>query len=73
MHGEVNRILLRSLRHNNYAGRIALTAQKGDEARKLAKAGVDLVLIPFVDAAEQAVDMLPAFDEEKQGGSIGTI
>ncbi|MCL0093635.1 cation:proton antiporter [Dehalococcoidia bacterium] len=64
-HGEVNRILLRSLRHNNYAGRIALTAHRADEARNLAKAGVDLVLMPFVDAAEQAVDMLLAFDKEK--------
>ncbi|MCL0048091.1 cation:proton antiporter [Dehalococcoidia bacterium] len=64
-YGEVNRILLRSLRHNNYAGRIALTAHRADEARNLAKAGVDLVLMPFVDAAEQAVDMLLAFDKEK--------
>ncbi|MBT9143098.1 MAG: hypothetical protein DDT29_01497 [Dehalococcoidia bacterium] len=56
---------MRSLRHNNYAGRIALTAHRADEARNLAKAGVDLVLMPFVDAAEQAVDMLLAFDKEK--------
>ena len=64
-HAEVNRILLHSLRHNNYGGRIALTTQKADEARNLAKIGVDLVLMPFADAAEQAVDMLLAFDELK--------
>jgi len=66
-HSEANRILLHSLRHNNYAGRIALTAQNADEAHNLAKAGVNLVLMPFVDAAAQAVEMLIRFDKESAG------
>ncbi|MFW0859414.1 MAG: cation:proton antiporter [Dehalococcoidia bacterium] len=60
---EANLILLRALRHNNYAGRIALTAHTADEARNLAKAGADLVLMPFADAAQQAVDLLTGFEK----------
>lgn len=55
---DVQLTLLHSLRTHGYQGKVALTAHTNDEAERLAAAGADLVLLPFADAAEQAVDLL---------------
>jgi Kef-type K+ transport system membrane component KefB len=53
---ETNLALLRGLRHEGYAGRIALTARSEEDAAHLAESGADLVFRPFSDAAVRAVE-----------------
>jgi Kef-type K+ transport system membrane component KefB len=50
--------LLHALRSHGYTGNVALTAHSDRDAEILRTAGADLVLLPFVDAADQAVDLL---------------
>jgi Kef-type K+ transport system membrane component KefB len=50
--------LLHALRSHGYTGNVALTAHSDRDAELLRTAGADLVLLPFVDAADQAVDLL---------------
>ncbi|TVR44993.1 MAG: sodium:proton exchanger [Planctomycetota bacterium] len=50
--------LIEVLRRRGYAGRIALTARNRNDAEIFAKAGADVVLRPFRDAAEQGADAL---------------
>lgn len=59
---ETNRELFGSLRAAGFAGRFAATAHNDDDARELAALGVDVVLTPFADAADQAVDVLTGQD-----------
>jgi Kef-type K+ transport system membrane component KefB len=54
----VNQVLINSLRNAGYAGRIAVTAHGPADVARLEQAGADLVLMPFVDAAREAVDRL---------------
>jgi Trk K+ transport system NAD-binding subunit len=53
-----NLVLLRALREAGYDGRVALTAHFESAARQLEAGGADLVLRPFVDAADDAVRAL---------------
>jgi Trk K+ transport system NAD-binding subunit len=46
------------LRNRQYPGKIAVAASTEEEVKSYEHAGVDLVLRPFIDAAEQAVDAL---------------
>jgi Kef-type K+ transport system membrane component KefB len=55
---DVQIALLHSLRTHGYTGQVALTAHSDDDAERLRVSGADLVLLPFVDAADQAVDLL---------------
>jgi Kef-type K+ transport system membrane component KefB/Trk K+ transport system NAD-binding subunit len=57
---DVNLVLLKSLRERGYPGKIVLTAHTLAEAEAFKSAGADRVLWPFIDAAEQAVDVLSA-------------
>jgi Kef-type K+ transport system membrane component KefB len=49
-----NIVLLDALRDAGYAGRVALTAHSEAAASRLEQAGADLVLRPFIDAADDA-------------------
>ena len=63
-----NRALLDALRKAGYSGKFAGTAHNHREARKLREMGADLVLEPFVNAADEAADRLAplaGFDEPK--------
>ena len=51
-------VLLNALQHNKYTGRTALTADTMQHREFLLNAGADLVLLPFRDAAAQAVELL---------------
>ena len=53
---DLNLALANHLRDAGFEGRIALTAADPDEAASYEKSGVDVVLRPFVDAAESAAD-----------------
>jgi len=55
---QVNLSLIHSLRSLGYSGRIATTAQAPDEVARLEQAGADLILMPFADAACEAVDRI---------------
>jgi Trk K+ transport system NAD-binding subunit len=55
---DLNLALLHLLRNRGYGGRIALAAANETEAGLFREAGADVVLRPFIDAAEQAADAL---------------
>lgn len=57
-HDDPRVILTKGLRQQGYMGSIAVSANHIEEVGALATAGVDLVLLPFQDAATQAVDWL---------------
>jgi Kef-type K+ transport system membrane component KefB len=50
--------LIQILRANGYDGPIAVAANRADHVERLQNAGADIVLQPFRDAADQAVDLL---------------
>jgi hypothetical protein len=52
------RVLLHALRHNGFAGQTALTADTAEHRESLLADGADVVLLPFRDAAAEAVDKL---------------
>jgi Kef-type K+ transport system membrane component KefB len=54
----VNLELMQSLEANGYAGSFAATAHDVQTADRLRVAGADLVLLPFADAAERAVERI---------------
>jgi Kef-type K+ transport system membrane component KefB len=53
-----NSTLLQSLQQYGYDGNVALTAHHAADAEALKSEGASLVLMPFVDAAKEAVDCL---------------
>ena len=55
---DVQIALLHAVRAHGYTGKVALTAHTDEDAERLRTDGADLVLLPFVDAADQAVDLL---------------
>lgn len=55
---ETNRVLLRHLQHWKFQGRIAVACRTPEDADTLRAEGADVVLRPFADAAEQAVDVI---------------
>jgi len=55
---DVNAALLSALRSHRFAGRVALRAHNHDDVEALRRAGADVVLDPFRDAAHEAVDVL---------------
>jgi Kef-type K+ transport system membrane component KefB len=55
---QVNLALLHGLHEQDYKGRVAVTAHSSRDAEHLKNAGADRVLIPYADAATEAVDSL---------------
>ncbi len=53
-----NLALLKSMRERDFDGRVVLSARTRQDAYILEQAGPDLVLYPFIDAAEMAADSL---------------
>jgi Kef-type K+ transport system membrane component KefB len=62
----VNLALLHGLREQGYKGRVAVTAHSNPHAEKLHQAGADQVLIPYADAAVEAVAKLFGKDFNKE-------
>lgn len=54
----INLALLQALSRHGFAGRTATTAHTTPNAEELKQAGSDVVLLPFVDAAQEAVDQV---------------
>jgi len=66
----VNRMLLHGLRQQHYNGRTAIATSNHTDAAMFKEDGVDLVLIPYADAAKEAADRLRAFGD-KNGSTAG--
>lgn len=54
----INRMVLHGLRQLGYRGRVAIASSSRQDAQVFEKEGVDMVLIPYVDAAREAADRL---------------
>lgn len=54
----VSIVLLHGLRDNNYKGCVSVTAHDSADIRLLKDEGADYVLVPYADAAAEAVDKL---------------
>ncbi|HSP76940.1 MAG TPA: cation:proton antiporter family protein [Myxococcaceae bacterium] len=57
-HEDSRLALIQALREHGYEERIAVTANLPGQVPRLLREGADLVLLPFEDAADQAVDLL---------------
>ena len=69
----VNLALLHGLRDNDYTGHVAVTAHTTSEAEQLEQAGADQVLMPYADAAAEAVDyLLDAVGKQPPGVGDGS-
>ncbi len=58
--------LIHTLQDLGYQGRIAVTANSAIEAGRLEQAGADLVMVPYADAAGEAVDRLLQADPKRE-------
>ena len=54
----INLEFLNYVKTASFCGQIAVLAENQEEAIALKGAGVDLILMPFTDAADQAVDLI---------------
>ena len=54
----INRMLLHGLHQQSYPGKVALSASSRHEAQQFEGEGVDLVFVPYADAAREAADRL---------------
>jgi Kef-type K+ transport system membrane component KefB len=59
-HADARLVLIQSLRQHGFKEPIAVTATREADAEKLSQLGADLVLDPFQDAADRAVELLEA-------------
>jgi Trk K+ transport system NAD-binding subunit len=57
---DINLALLDAVAHHGYQGRKAFASHTDYDTERLRKAGVDLILSPFVDAAKEASDRIAA-------------
>jgi hypothetical protein len=55
---DTNLTLLRALREHQYQGKTAVTAHTGEDATLLQRSGADMVMMPYVDAADRAANQL---------------
>lgn len=55
----VSQALIHTLRSLGYTGRIAVTTHGPAEVARLEQAHADLVLVPYVNAAREAVEIAP--------------
>jgi Kef-type K+ transport system membrane component KefB len=63
---DVNTALLSALRSHRFRGGVALRAHDSRDAEALERAGADVVLAPFRDAAKEAVDLLVSGLEHRE-------
>ncbi len=54
----VNLALLHALSRYGYTGSVAATAHNDRDAAKLREEGCNMILLPFADAAKEAIDQL---------------
>jgi Kef-type K+ transport system membrane component KefB len=54
----INRVLLSGLRQNNYRGKVAIASANQRDANLFQDDGIDIILVPYADAAKEAADRL---------------
>jgi Trk K+ transport system NAD-binding subunit len=54
----LNRALLQGLKQQSFRGKVAISSSTRREADDFRQNGVDLVLVPYADAAKEAADKL---------------
>jgi Trk K+ transport system NAD-binding subunit len=64
--------LMAAIRAHGYHGRTALIAREPEQGPQLSKAGVDLVLYPFDDAATSAAHRMVALDDSRGAEPVDT-
>jgi len=57
-HADSRRTLIELARSVGFGGRVAVTSHSSEESAAMSRNGADMVLEPFQDAADQAVDLL---------------
>ncbi|MEX2515380.1 MAG: sodium:proton exchanger, partial [Gammaproteobacteria bacterium] len=57
-HHDARISLAEGLRDLGFSGRLAIAAQHPGDTERLQQVGADLILMPFVDAADQAADLI---------------
>ena len=57
-HEDVRLQVAIALRSNGYRGKIVLTSHSDPDTRRLLESGADLVLEPFQDAADRAIELI---------------
>ncbi len=62
----VNLALISALNHYKFGGKVAVRASSLKDVEALSRAGVDLVLLPYVDGAQKAVETISQSHERKQ-------
>ena len=62
----MNAALLSALHAHRFEGRVALRAHDSHDAAAQKRAGADVLLDPFRDAAKEAVDVLTAGLEKRE-------
>ncbi|TNF34092.1 MAG: sodium:proton exchanger [Gammaproteobacteria bacterium] len=67
----INRVLLHGLRQSQYRGKVAIASSGQRDADQFRREGVDLVLIPYADAAKEAADRLLSTQSDSESGNIG--
>jgi voltage-gated potassium channel Kch len=65
-HEDTRRTLIQLARSAGFTGRIAAASQSAGDTEALFGAGVDMVLEPFQDAADRAVDLLCGATQEER-------
>jgi Kef-type K+ transport system membrane component KefB len=72
-HHDPRETLIEALRERRYAGRLAVAAQRAGEADALRARGADVVLLPFHDAADRAVERLLEAEEGTEPRPPGPV
>jgi Kef-type K+ transport system membrane component KefB len=63
---DINLALLDSIEHYGYSNRKAFTSHTDDDSMKLKKAGVDMILSPFMDGARDAAERIVTLENQKK-------
>ena len=63
-HHDARRVLLTALKESGFKGRIAVASNRPDEFDELRRAGADLILRPYYDAADRAIELLAEAEQD---------
>lgn len=63
---QINFALIKYLKLGDFKGHIAMTSYTGRTAKELEKAGADLILLPFADAAEGIPEKLKSLKKKEE-------
>ena len=68
----ISSMLLHGLQQQNYQGKVALSTSSRHDAELLRQRAVELVLVPYADAAREAADQLTSYFSESQASLTDT-